>query len=119
MKTINKAVCISCIFTYSLLAELGCMDNSYHLANLDDPKKMYVVTGADGGPCSCPCSRYCAQYKCSLRHGQCPVCKHYRVPRPLTIIRKQDISHEVQPVSVTDTYKLDLFRKKIATQIAR
>jgi len=50
MKIITKALCISCMLTCSLLAELGCMDNSYHLANLNDPKKMYVVTGADGGP---------------------------------------------------------------------
>jgi hypothetical protein len=110
MTIMNKVLCVSCMLTYSLSAEVGCMDNSYHLGNLNDPKNMYYVAGSDGGPCSCPCSRYCLQYRCSLRHGQCPVCKHYRIPRPLIIVRKHDTQHKVQQTMATDTRTFNMFR---------
>lgn len=67
-------------------AEYGCMAKSYHLTQLNDPKEYYYVTGPDGGPCPCPCSRYCAEYRQPFFRGQCPVCGHYRIPRPFVIV---------------------------------
>ena len=68
--------------------EYGCMDRSLHLDQLNDPKMYHYVTGADGGPCSCPCSRYDGAHKNSVKLGKCKVCNHYRVRRPYTIVKK-------------------------------
>lgn len=73
--------------TVYLNAEYGCMAKSYHLSQLNDPKEYHYVTGPDGGPCPCPCSRYCSEYKQPFCRGQCPVCGHYRVPRPFIIVK--------------------------------
>lgn len=84
---INLFLCMF-IFLYSCTkAEFGCMDTSYHMACLGDPKQLYIVEGPEGGPCPCPCSRYCATFSCNLKHGRCPVCGHIRVPRTLIIIK--------------------------------
>lgn len=114
MTTIARALSLSLLIGNTLLAEYGCMDTSYHLAQLNDPKDYYVVTGADGGPCSCPCSKYCAQDKCSLAHGKCPVCMHYRVPRPYIIVSVSKESHELRPAAVHDHSKTTMFGKRIA-----
>lgn len=106
---------LSLIFMPTVFAEYGCMDTSYHLAQLNDPKDYYYVTGADGGPCSCPCSRYCAIYKCSLARGQCPVCKHYRVPRPLIIVKGTKVSQELRPAKTSGRYTIPFMRKKITS----
>ena len=116
MNSLSRAISISLFFSRLLVAEYGCMDTSYHLAQLNDPKNYYVVTGADGGPCSCPCSKYCAQYRCSLARGQCPVCGHYRVPRPYIIVHASKESQELRPASLIDRYKMPLIRKRIAAK---
>lgn len=69
-----------------MVPEYGCMERSFHTKFLDDPKTYHIVVGPDGGPCPCPCTRHCAQYRCLLNRGQCPVCKHYRIPRPYVIV---------------------------------
>jgi hypothetical protein len=114
MTRLSQALAFGFLFGATLYAEYGCMDTSYHTAQLNDPKKYYIVTGADGGPCSCPCSKYCAQYKCSLARGRCPVCGHYRIPRPYIIVTASKESQELRPATSIDRYKMPLMRKKIA-----
>ena len=108
------------LFSANILAEIGCMDTSYHAGQLDDPKLYYVVTGADGGPCSCPCSKYCAQYRCSsLARGKCPVCGHYRIPRSYVIVRKTKQEQESQTKTNSLRFKLPVMHKRAKTHIAR
>lgn len=114
MKLVARAIALGLVAS-TLYAEYGCMDTSYHLAQLNDPKTYYHVTGADGGPCSCPCSQYCAKYKCSLARGQCPVCRHYRIPRSFVITRKNTVSQELPSAQSAERYKIPLMRKRIAT----
>ena len=116
MSIISRIITVSLLCSSSLMAEYGCMDTSYHLAQLNDPKQYYIVTGADGGPCSCPCSRYCAQYKCSLTKGQCPVCGHYRVPRPYFIVSRAQESQELRSAKPVDHYKFPIMRKRITAK---
>jgi hypothetical protein len=104
---------IACLLvTMNICAEIGCMDTSYHAGQLDDPKQYYTVTGADGGPCSCPCSKYCAQYRCSsLARGKCPVCGHYRVPRSFVIVKKTERAQEFRPTRPSLHFKLPPMHK--------
>lgn len=83
---------------WQVTAEYGCMAKSSHLEILNDQKDYYYVTGPDGGPCPCPCSRYCAQFKRPFNRGKCPVCGHYRVPRPLVIVESPSKSVQQPPV---------------------
>ena len=75
-----------CIVHYCF-GEPGCMDNSWHLKRPYDYKEFHYVTASDGGYCKCPCSKYIAQYGKQCPRGRCPVCKHYRVPQPIIIIK--------------------------------
>lgn len=119
MTTLLRSTVFIFFFSTQLCAEYGCMDTSYHLAQLNDPKDYYIVTGADGGPCSCPCSKYCAQYKCSIARGQCPVCRHYRVPRPFIIVSASKESDEFRPASSIDRYKMPIMHKRSAVKKSR
>ena len=58
-------------------AEIGCMDNSYHLAQGYDPKTYHYVR------CNCPCSRHTQ----SENRLQCSKCKHFRYPKPAIVIQ--------------------------------
>jgi hypothetical protein len=110
MNLLSRAIALGLVISIRLCAEYGCMDTSYHLAQLNDPKTYHHVTGADGGPCSCPCSKYCAQYRCSLARGQCPVCMHYRVPRPFIITKGTKESQELRTAKAIDQYKFPFMR---------
>ena len=119
MNIVSRIISVSFFFSSVIIAEYGCMDTSYHLAQLNDPKRYYMVTGADGGPCSCPCSKYCSQYRCSLTRGQCPVCGHYRVPRPYIIVHASKESQELRPASLIDRYQASAIGKRIAAKKAQ
>lgn len=100
----------------SLHTEYGCMAKSYHLSKLNDPKEYHYVTGPDGGPCPCPCSRYCAEYKKPFFRGQCPVCGHYRVPRPFIIVERTQKGVECNPYHPADIKRKRLNGKTIAVK---
>ena len=119
MIIVLRSLSISLLFGTTLIAEYGCMDNSYHLAQLNDPKNYYIVTGADGGPCSCPCSRHCAQYRCSLAKGQCPVCGHYRVPRPYVIVQASKGSLELPPARKIGHLQIPIMRNRLSNQLQK
>ena len=119
MELIKKYIAFGLICSIHIYAEYGCMDTSYHLAQLNDPKEYYFVKGADGGPCSCPCSKYCAQYRCSLPRGQCPVCGHFRVPRSFKIIRKNHEPQEFPPAHSPNLFKIPILRKKLPTNVTQ
>ena len=63
----------------SMKADMDCLDNSFHLDRSCGPdfKKYHHVQ------CNCPCNRYLR----SFIKGRCEQCWHYRVPRPLEIVR--------------------------------
>ena len=58
-------------------AEIGCIDNSWHLAKAYDAKEYHLVPN-----CTCDCSRH-EQFE---DRGQCSKCKHFRDPRPYIFI---------------------------------
>lgn len=60
-----------------LKAEIGCIDNSWHLAKAYDAKDYHLVQ------CNCQCSKHPQ----SADRGQCQKCKHFRDPRPYIIIQ--------------------------------
>ena len=69
MRYIFMSYCLTvCMFNK---ANIGCMDNSYHLAKKGDTKAMHYVS------CNCPCNQ-----KTILRKGQCLTCQHYHLPHP-------------------------------------
>ncbi len=67
------------------------MEHSWHLKKSYDYKNLhYVSDSADPNDpkasyCQCPCEKYVAEYG-QLPHGQCPVCRHYRIPQPAIIV---------------------------------
>jgi len=93
-----------------LHAEVGCMENSWHLKQRYDNKEYHYVCGEDNGPCHCPCSKYMAQAGKHTKktHWQCPVCKHIHVPRSLIVIRKPE---EKLPEEQLDTANVFAFLK--------
>lgn len=119
MKYANYGTTILLFIATNLYTEYGCMDTSYHCAQPNDPKQYHMVTGADGGPCSCPCSKYCAKYRCSsLARGKCPVCGHYRVPRSFVIVKKPEHAQEFKPTPSSLHIKLPIRHKRGATNQA-
>jgi len=64
-------------------AELGCIDNSRHLAAWGDPKDYHLVA------CTCPCARY----QRLADRGQCTECHHFRDPRPFIIVEPSKDKH--------------------------
>lgn len=103
-----------------LIAEVGCMEKSWHLKKAYDYKTFHLVPGADNGPCHCPCAKYMAQSKKPLPYGQCPICNHYRI-KPSTIVvtekvrreAEQKVPEEVSPVAFENQ------QRAIAMLIAR
>jgi hypothetical protein len=116
MKHVYYGYTLCLLSTLHAQAEVGCMDTSYHAGQLNDPKQYYTVTGADGGPCSCPCSKYCAQYRCSsLARGKCPVCGHYRVPHSFVIVKKTKQAQAFKPTAPASLFKLPMTRSQTTT----
>ena len=83
---VSLFVLLICIVHYCF-GDPGCMDNSWHLKQPYDYKEFHYVTSSDGGYCKCQCSKHIAQYGKQFPRGRCPVCKHYRVPQPVVIIK--------------------------------
>lgn len=62
----------------STIAQVGCMDNSYHMnPNVCDYKQLHYVQ------CNCPCQRYEHDFK----RGKCVKCMHFSVPDDWVIVR--------------------------------
>ena len=103
----NKNYCIIAIAfmvlntSYIIMhAEIGCMEKSLHLREKYDPKVLHEIT------CNCPCTKYIAQARHALPYGQCPLCKHYRIPRTEIIVTKamrqaalQSLQHPASPIA--------------------
>lgn len=70
-----------CLFiaaiSISALAEVGCMDNSYHMAQAADSKTYHYVQ------CNCNCKHH----QQSSDRGMCSKCGHYRDPGTFEIVR--------------------------------
>lgn len=96
----------------SLYGEYGCMDRSFHLDQLNDPKTFHYVTGADGGPCSCHCSRYDAGHKNFVKLGKCRVCNHYRVRRPYIIVKNVKRQKNVDVPVIKNSQLARLFKRR-------
>lgn len=85
METMRKLLFLFKIFVLisiqfvALRAEMGCMDNSFHLDSSKgcDNKKYHYVQ------CSCPCN----EYRQSFNRGCCDKCLHYRDPQSLEFIK--------------------------------
>ncbi len=80
---VQIAALCSCV----CLADYGCMEKSYHLSQLNDPKVYYHVKGPDGGPCPCPCDKYIVAHEGRQRRHICLKCHHLRIPRPSIMVR--------------------------------
>ncbi len=65
-----KKIILGMLFIAKLAAAPECLDNSYHLTQLDH-KNYHPVA------CNCPCG---TQYKILARRGTCIKCGHYRDP---------------------------------------
>ncbi len=88
------------------------MDRSFHLDQLNDPKTYHYVTGADGGPCSCPCSRYDSGHKNFVKLGKCRVCNHYRVRRPYIIVKNVTQQKSVDVPTIKNNQLARLFKRR-------
>jgi len=67
-----------------LSAEVGCMDNSFHLKQWPDFKQYHYVT------CNCPCE----QYAHLAERDKCLKCGHYHAPQSKIIITPSGVVHE-------------------------
>lgn len=61
----------------SARAEVGCMDNSYHMKHAADHKTYHYVQ------CNCTCKHH----KMSTDRGICSKCGHYRDPGSFEVVR--------------------------------
>jgi hypothetical protein len=79
-----KIIALVSIHFIAIRAEIGCIDNSYHMDPCmpwcDDKQYHYVN-------CSCPCS----QYAQSFDRGRCERCEHFHVPKPFIIIQRANL----------------------------
>ncbi len=75
-----KLVCLL-IATTSIraIAQMGCMDNSYHMKQTADNKAYHYVQ------CNCDCKHH----QQSSDRGMCSKCGHYRDPGTFEIVRIQ------------------------------
>lgn len=83
----------------SSYAAPGCLDNSYHLKQKNDPGTWHPVA------CSCPCGS--PGYHI-LANGMCINCRHRHDPQPLTTVTYdgQQKEKEIYPSMKTIAQKL-------------
>jgi hypothetical protein len=81
----------------SLRAELGCMDNSYHLTQRYDAKEYHYVQ------CNCDCSKE-RQFP---QRAQCSQCLHYHTP-VTTIVMPLSTALNTHAQSTTPLYDPNL-----------
>lgn len=78
------------VYSLSLItglnAEVGCMDNSWHLEKKYDDHSYHYVS------CNCPCSK---RYKIFADRGRCMQCRHFRDPKPYVIITSEALAEEI------------------------
>jgi hypothetical protein len=93
--------CMLLVHVY-LGAEIGCMDNSYHLQQENDTKTYHYVG------CTCPCKRYKHYF---YKGWYCSQCKHAHDPQLANIVRSQ---HAIDDLARLDPLRelLMLPRKK-------
>lgn len=77
---------ISLTILGSAQAEVGCMDNSWHLQKKYDDHSYHYVS------CNCPCSK---RYKIFADRGRCMQCRHFRDPKPYVVITSEAITEEI------------------------
>ncbi len=106
MKRIITFIILSCsIYYHSFKAEIGCMDNSWHLQKRYDYKEYHFVS------CNCPCSKG----KLLNDRGKCLSCQHYRDPQPFIIVTHNDqpaSSSKQSHVSKKKLFAIDLLKQK-------
>jgi hypothetical protein len=78
----NRYIYIICmLLAHAYLgAEIGCMDNSYHLAQDNDTKTYHYVN------CTCPCKRYKHYF---YKGWHCSQCKHAHDPQLANMVRSR------------------------------
>ncbi len=70
-----KVLFAALIFFSLANAEVGCMDNSWHLQKDFDDKDYHYVQ------CDCPCTK---KHKILADRGICMKCKHFRIPKSIS-----------------------------------
>jgi hypothetical protein len=84
------------LFTASLHATVGCMDNSYHLEKDYDYKQYHFVE------CNCPCKAK------RTRHNKCAECLHFHMPSNWHFVSASSYTpttlDEKKPINTTHSF---------------
>ncbi len=111
MKMGAQSLIFACLLAIGLYqknsAELGCLDNSYHLTESFDHKTYHPVD------CTCPCGRYQSQGLWTQSRSQCLECRHFHDPKPLIVV------NSIKPSPLKRNIALPSARATMNTLIAR